>query len=373
MLSQPPPDTRRSLQPLAWLYGIGVGFRNRLYDAHILKQTRHDIPVICVGNITVGGTGKTPHIEYLIELLSTRYKVAVLSRGYKRKTRGYREVTLQSTASEVGDEPLQIKLKYPETLVVVDKNRNRAIERMMALPEEKRPDVILMDDGFQHRSIVPSLSILLVDSKRPVYEDHLLPVGNLREPFSGKNRADMVIVTKCDPEMEPIDFRIYSNGLKLFPYQSLYFTSFDYGNLKPVFAQQGNEDEIDLYDLRKKHVLLVAGIASPEPLVDKLEKKTYNLYSLFFPDHHNFNENDIAAIQEKLNEIEDDDKIIVTTEKDAIRFRSIEQKIPEEMKAMLYYIPVRIKFMEKSEKESFNKKIFHHVRNYKANKRLSEK
>jgi tetraacyldisaccharide 4'-kinase len=370
-MNHPPLYIRRSLLPLSWLYGIGVNLRNKLYDAHILKQKKYDIPVICVGNLTVGGTGKTPHIEYLVKLLSTKYKVCVLSRGYKRKSRGFVEVEPDSGVEEVGDEPLQIKQKFPETLVVVDKNRNKAIEKIMEIPEDKKPDVILMDDGYQHRSVIPSLSILLVDSNRPIFEDKLLPAGNLREPFSEKARASIVLVTKCNPKMRPLDFRIYTNGLDLFPYQSLYFTSFDYGDLKPVFPEFQSE-EIMLDDLRKKHVILVTGIASPQPLIDKLEKKTYNLYPLLFGDHHQFNKKDIETIKKRLNSIDKEDKIIVTTEKDTMRFKTLET-LDDNIKSILYYIPVEVKFIKKSEKESFNKKIHNHVRKYQANKQLSKK
>lgn len=368
---QPPSQIRRSLLPLSWLYGIGVNFRNHLFNSNVLKQRKSSIPVICLGNLTVGGTGKTPHIEYLIQMLSIRYKVAVLSRGYKRKSKGYLEVGTNSTVEEVGDEPLQIKQKYPQTLVIVDKNRNRAIEKMEAMDKETRPDIILMDDGFQHRSVAPSLSILLVDSNRPVYEDKLLPAGNLREPLSGKNRATIILVTKCNPNMQPIDFRIYANGMDLYAYQSLYFTSFEYGNLKPIFPDDNSED-IVLDDLRKKHVLLVTGIASPQPLIDKLERKTYNLYNLSFPDHHDFDEKDIKQIESELEKIEDDDRIIITTEKDAMRLRAVSDLLSESLKEILYYIPIRVKFVDKLEKETFNRKIINHVRNYKANKRVSE-
>lgn len=370
-MDQPPSDIRRSLLPLSFLYGIGVNLRNKLYDSHILKQKKYDIPIICVGNLTVGGTGKTPHIEYLIKLLSSRYKVGVLSRGYKRKSKGFVEVETNSRIEEVGDEPLQIKQKFPDVLVVVDKNRNRAIEKIMEMPENKKPDVILMDDGFQHRSVIPSLSILLVDSNRPVFEDKLLPAGNLREPFSAKMRASIVMVTKCDPHMRPLDFRIYANGLDLFPYQSLYFTSFDYGDLKPVFPECQSQ-EIMLDDLRKKHVILVTGIAAPQPLIDKLERKTYNLYPLLFGDHHQFTKKDIETIKRQLNNIDDDDKIIVTTEKDAIRFKSL-QLTDDDLKSLFYYIPVEVKFIKKSEKDSFHKKIYHHVRSYQTNKPLFKK
>ena len=366
-----PPAIRRSLLPLSWLYGFGVSLRNKLFDAKILKQHKFDIPVICVGNITVGGTGKTPHIEYIIGLLSSRYKVAVLSRGYKRKSKGFRIVDVDSKPQDVGDEPLQIKKKYPDTLVVVDKNRKNAIEKIRSIDAEERPDVILLDDGFQHRHVTPSLSILLVDSNRPVFEDQLLPAGNLREQLRGKDRANMVIVTKCSRDMQPIDFRIYENGLRLFPYQELYFTTFDYGNIMPVFPNLQAEI-LEPDDLRKKHVFLVTGIASPQPLVEKIELKTYNLYPIFFPDHHFFKEEDIEKIKRGMASVDDDDKIVITTEKDAVRLRSL-TFLDEEFKKKLYYIPIEVMFLEKSEKELFNKKINKHVRNYQTNSRLSKK
>lgn len=368
---QPSVKTRRALKPLSWLYGFGVWIHNKLYDWKILKSKKFPIPVICVGNITVGGTGKTPHIEYLIQILSGKYKVAVLSRGYKRKSKGLKQVETSSLASDVGDEPLQIKQKYPDALVVVDKNRCRAIESMLAMDKENKPDVILLDDGFQHRRVQPSFSILLVDSNRPIYQDSLLPAGNLREPVRNVNRASMVVVTKCSKQMQPIDYRIFSNELDLYPYQSLCFTYFEYDNLKPVFGETENED-IQLNDLLKKHVLLVAGIASPQPLVDKLEKKTYNLYTLFFPDHHAFEKTDIEAINNKISEIDDDDIIIVTTEKDAVRFRENEW-VGDKLKQLLYYIPINVNFVRKSEQFLFYKKINNHVRDYQSNSRLPKR
>ena len=254
-MAKDPPKIRRSMLPLAWLYGFGVNFRNKLFDAKLYKQHKFDIPIICVGNITVGGTGKTPHIEYLIELLSPKHKVAVLSRGYKRKSKGFQIVQEDSPAWFAGDEPLQIKRKYPKTLVVVDKNRKNAIERILAMNPSVKPEVILMDDGFQHRRILPSYSILLVDSNRPVFEDELLPAGKLREPLYGKNRANAVIVTKCSRDMQPINYRIYENGLDLYPYQELLFSTFEYGNVVPVFPEMG-EKSMELGDLRKKYVFL---------------------------------------------------------------------------------------------------------------------
>lgn len=369
-MDHPSAEIRRSLSPLAWLYGLGVNFRNALFDRKVLKQVSFDIPVICVGNLTVGGTGKTPHIEYLIRLLSPQFKVAVLSRGYKRKSKGFMVVEGHSKARMVGDEPLQIKQKNPDTLVVVDSDRVNGIRNILSLDKELRPDVILLDDGFQHRYVLPSLSILLVDSNRPIFEDRLLPMGTLREPLRAKERASIVIVTKCDPDMQPIDFRIYTNGLNLFAFQKLYFTSLDYGRIVPLFLElQG--DILQTRDIRKKHVFLIAGIASPQPLVDKLEHVTYNLYTKFFPDHHTFTEKDIQSIQELVDTVDDPNKIILTTEKDAVRLRELPY-LDETMKRMLYYIPIRITFVDEQEQEQFNHNILEHVRNYQTDSRLSQ-
>lgn len=365
-----PSHINKSLLPLSWLYEMGVNFRNKLFDTGILKQKKYDIPIICVGNLTVGGTGKTPHIEYLIEMLSSRYKVAVLSRGYKRKSKGFTIVDENSNPMYVGDEPLQIKQKHPDTLVVVDKKRTHAIDKILTIDKSERPDVILLDDGFQHRYVQPSLSILLVDSNRPVFEDKSLPAGRLREPIKGKSRANIVLVTKCSRNMQPIDFRIFANGMDLFPYQALYFTKFDYKDAKPVYSEH-SRPEFSLNDLRKKHVLLIAGIASPQPLAKKLEKYTYNLHTAFFPDHHSFTEKDIRNIQEQFNAIDDDDKMILTTEKDAVRLKGL--SLPEELKKALYFLPIEVTFVYKEEKESFTKKIQNHVRSYQTNSRLSKR
>ncbi|MCE5206215.1 MAG: tetraacyldisaccharide 4'-kinase [Porphyromonadaceae bacterium] len=364
-MDKPTVEIHRAMLPLSWLYGIGVNFRNWLFNKKILKQHVFDIPIICVGNITVGGTGKTPHIEYLIRLLTPRYKVAVLSRGYKRKSKGFLIVDSDSKVQDVGDEPLQIKQKFPDTLVVVDKDRVSGIKKILSIEKTERPDVILLDDGFQHRHVLPSLSILLVDSNRPVFEDKLLPAGRQREPLKGKDRASIVLVTKCDPDMQPIDFRIYTNGLELFPYQRLYFTTFDYDSVKPVFPDMQLEP-ILLNELRKKHLFLITGIASPAPLVDKLEHKTYNLYTKFFSDHHLFTKEDVQSIRQMVESVDDDNKMIITTEKDATRFRALPY-LDDELKKILYYIPVRVTFVDDTERNAFNHKILEHVRNHQTN------
>lgn len=215
------------LWPLSVLYGIGVSIRNRLFNLGILKTQEFDIPIICVGNITVGGTGKTPHTESLINELKNDYRVACLSRGYKRKTSGFVLATANSTANDIGDEPMQIKAKFPEITVAVDANRVRGIKKLMQLPE--KPEVIILDDGFQHRYVKADINIMLIDYNRPIYEDHLLPLGRLRESIHAKDRANYIIVTKCPQNISPIEKRIILKHLNLKAYQQLLFSSMKYG------------------------------------------------------------------------------------------------------------------------------------------------
>ena len=357
---------RKLLLPFSWLYGIVVNIRNWMYDRKILKQYKYNIPVICVGNITVGGTGKTPHIEYLIKLLSDNYKVGVLSRGYKRKSKGFKVVNVESRPEDAGDEPLQIKQKYPHAFVYVDKDRKGAIERILSFDKDQRPDVILLDDGYQHRRVQPSLSVLLVDSNRPIHEDLFLPAGNLRDSFRSRHRASIVIVTKNRKDMSPIEFRICETNLDLFPFQKLYFSSFDYGMLHPVFP---NSDFIstEAIDLKAQNVLMVTGIAVPGPLREYLSDKVLSIKELSFPDHHNFNKKDIELISDAFLGIElPKDKIIITTEKDATRLKALNY-IDEDIKKKMYYIPIEVVFLKNKDKESFNKKIIKHVRNYQTN------
>ena len=216
---------REWLLPIAWLYGIGVRIRNWLFDTNILKSKSYDIPVISVGNITVGGTGKTPHTEYLIRLLEKRVKVAVLSRGYKRKSKGFVLATADTPMQDIGDEPFQMKEKFPNIYVAVDKDRRHGIEKLCDGQTAPGTGVVLLDDAFQHRYVKPGLNILLVDYHRLICDDKLLPAGRLREPQAGKDRANIVIVTKCPPDIKPMGFRVIKKNLKLFPYQALYFST----------------------------------------------------------------------------------------------------------------------------------------------------
>ena len=256
------------LLPVAWLYGIGVRIRNELFEMGILKSKSYDIPVISVGNITVGGTGKTPHTEYLIRLLRKKHKVAVLSRGYKRKSKGFILATSETSMPAIGDEPYQMKQKFPDVYVAVDKNRRRGIERLCDEQIAPGTEVILLDDAFQHRYVKPGINILLVDYHRLICDDKLLPAGRLREPKEGKDRANIVIVTKCPEDIKPMGFRVISKALKLYPYQKLFFSTLKYSRLIPLFG----EEEYSLDELLPhKHVLLLTGIASPEQMKMDLE------------------------------------------------------------------------------------------------------
>ena len=360
---------RKLLAPLGIFYRMAVALRNNLYDWGVLKSNRYDVPVISIGNITVGGTGKTPHTEYLIRLLRKDYKIAVISRGYKRKTKKLVLATPQSTAGEVGDEPLQIKRKFPDVIVVADGNRRRAIEFLTReMPTEERPNIILLDDAFQHRRVTPTLSILLIDSNRLIYEDRLLPAGNLREPIHSKARANIVIVTKCSEKLKPIDYRLITKNLDLYPYQTLFFTAHKYGDLKPVFGDAGLSD-IPLPNIKNyDDILLVTGIATPEFLQKRMNKLSKRVTSISFPDHHIFKDRELKQIEEAFDRMEGEKRLIVVTEKDAMRLTD-HKGISENLKSHLYYIPIEIDFTQ-NRVALFEKKIRDHISNLRGDKIL---
>ena len=350
------------LIPLSWLYGIGVGFRNQLFNIGLLKQHDYDIPIISVGNITVGGAGKTPHVEYLIRLLKDKVKVAVLSRGYKRKTHGYVLANDSSTVTDIGDEPYQMKQKYQDVHIAVDKKRVDGIAHITGDAETNDTDVILLDDAFQHRYVKPGINILLVDYHRLIIYDKLLPAGRLREPQSGKDRADIVIITKCPKDLKPMEFRVLTKAMNLYPYQSLYFTTIEYESLTPLFAKE--KSTIEKEALEDKHVMLITGIASPKQIIIDLKPHVKEMTTLAFSDHHQFKSKDIMKINETFNAIKGE-KIIVTTEKDATRLEQLDG-LSEEVKQNLYVLPIKVKFMINQEEE-FNDKIIDYVRKNSRN------
>lgn len=362
---------QKSLYPLSFLYGLGVSLRNKMFDWGILRSKSYDIPVICIGNITVGGTGKTPHTEYLIKLLKKEFKVAVLSRGYKRKSKGFVLATPTSSANEIGDEPYQIKQKFPEIAVSVDKDRCHGIETLCDNKKESELGVILLDDAFQHRYVNPGMNILLVDFNRLICDDALLPAGRLREPLSGKNRANIVIVTKCPRLMKPMDFRIITKRLDLYPYQQLYFTSYKYGNLTPIFSGS-NIRKRSLAQIEKnENILLLTGIASPKQLLQDLERYSSHITPLTFADHHEFTENDLKTLKETFDNLSGEKKIIITTEKDAARLTQF-TNLDETIQKNIFALPIEVKFLLNQE-DAFNQNIIEYVRKNKRNSKLSER
>ncbi|HBF88973.1 MAG TPA: tetraacyldisaccharide 4'-kinase [Bacteroidales bacterium] len=353
------------LYPFSIIYGTIVSFRNFLFNANILKTEEFDIPVISVGNITVGGTGKTPHTEYLIKLLSEKLNVAVLSRGYKRKSKGFVFASPQSTIFDIGDEPKQIKQNFKDVDVAVCESRVKGINRLSNDENRKNLNVILLDDAYQHRYVKPGLSILLIDYYRPINEDHLLPYGSLRENQHEKSRANIIIVSKTPKNIKPIERRIIEKNLALFPYQSLYFTSLNYGELKSVFESSQLVDLNDNY-----HILLVTGIANPLPLKNHLAEYSKNIFHLQYRDHHAFSPADFEKIQSTFNEIKSDKKIIITTQKDGMRIQDL--KGHENLKSLpIFYIPIEIEFLNQ-DKITFNNQIIDYItKNKRVNKSIS--
>ena len=358
----------KKLLPLSWLYGLVVKCRNMLFDMNILKSKSYSTPVIAVGNITVGGTGKTPHVEYLIRLLKDQFNVAMLSRGYKRKSSGYVLAATDTKMEKIGDEPYQIKQKYPKVTVAVDAKRTRGIEHLIHDNETKETDVILLDDAFQHRYVKPGVNILLVDYHRPIIFDKLLPAGRLREPLKGKSRADIVIVTKCPKDLKPMDFRVLTKQMNLYPYQQLFFTTLDYDRLKKVFPT-AKDAQLSLEDLTDYHVLLLTGIASPKQIFYDVKPHAKSVKTLAYGDHHVFKHKDIHHINETFANMPSP-KIIITTEKDMVRLETTEG-LSDEVRNNLFVLPVRISFMLEGE-ATFNENIIGYVRKNSRNSILAK-
>lgn len=356
------------LIPLSFLYGIGVWLRNRLFDWGILHSEQYSIPVICIGNLSVGGTGKTPHTEYIIRLLKDKYRIAVLSRGYKRQTSGFILADSESSSLEIGDEPFQMKSKFPDILVAVDANRRRGIQTLLSLPEKEKPEVILLDDAYQHRYVRPSLSIVLSDYHRLFYHDRLMPAGRLREPISHINRTDIVVVTKCDENMKPIDYRIIGKNMKLRAHQSLFFTSIVYGEIKPVFPVEARP--LSLKDIRREDdILLISGIAAPVPFIREVEKYSDKVLPMVFPDHHIFGKSDFKKLDTVFKDMTSPRKLILVTEKDAARLKN-SPLVPEKWKKSLYYLPIVIRFCNG---QRFDETIKKHIITFRKNNIINKK
>jgi tetraacyldisaccharide 4'-kinase len=361
---------RRSifLYPFSLMYGLITGIRNFLYNTGIIESTEFQIPVICVGNLAVGGTGKTPHTEYLVGLLKQEFNVAVLSRGYKRKTRGFLLASETSTADDIGDEPLQISRKFTELTVAVDRNRVHGVREIMK--EKPEINVIILDDGFQHRSITPGYSILLSTYDNLMINDHLLPYGNLRESVINMRRADIILITRSPESLSAIQRRITVKDINKALYQNLYFTSVTYGKPLPVFESKDAGDDIfPNIQVKNTGIVLVTGIADPGPLTEYLREKVGELINISFGDHHRYNNNDIEKIKDAWGSLKSSVKYLITTEKDAVRLREF-ANIAEPFRSAFYYIPVGIHFLN-DDREEFDNLITEYVRKNKQNNRIS--
>ena len=330
---------RKLLFPFSILYGVIMSIRNFLFDAGFLKSYSFDLPIIAVGNLSVGGTGKTPQIEYLIRLLSEKYKIATLSRGYKRQSKGFILAQVDSNARLLGDEPFQFFEKFPSIQVAVDADRKNGIEQLLSLPQ--KPEVILLDDAFQHRKVKAGFYIVLTSYGDLYWYDFMLPTGNLRETRSGAKRADVIIVTKCPFDLSLDRQNDIRKELKLAGNQQLYFTFIAYDTF--IY---GESRKINIDKIQSVAKVLVTGIAKPEPFFTYL--KNSNDVCLSFPDHHNFTEKDILEIKNSAQ-----NNIIITTEKDYMRLKG---SLPSEQ---LFYLPIKSAFI--SEKENFEKTIIDYV------------
>ena len=354
------------LLPLSWLYGLGVRLRNWMFDIGLKKSRSFDIPVISVGNITVGGSGKTPHVEYLINLLHEKFRVAVLSRGYKRKSSGYLLADKDTTMPEIGDEPFQMKSKYKDIYVAVDKNRCHGIDRLTTDEATKDVDAILLDDAYQHRYVKPGINILLIDYHRLIIYDKLLPAGRMREPKEGTSRADIVIITKCPKDLKPMEFRVLTRAMSLFPYQALFFTTLVYKDLKGVF----NDKSMPLSAISPSTaIMLLTGIASPQQMTVDLQNYGSQIVPLSFPDHHAFTGKDIERINSTFDSLPQP-RIIITTEKDRSRLLGVDG-LSDNVKNNIYALPIEVKFMLDGEKR-FNHKIISYVRKNSRNSILAK-
>ncbi len=328
------------LFPFAVLYGLITSIRNFLFDTGILKSTSFDIPVIAVGNLSVGGTGKTPQIEYLIRLLSDKYKVATLSRGYKRKSEGFVLADSTSNAEILGDEPFQFYQKFPNIQVAVDANRTNGITQLLS--QKNKPEIILLDDAYQHRKVKAGFYILLTSYDDLYADDFMLPTGNLRESRSGANRANIIVVTKCPKDLSEQSQEEIRLKLNLNCSQQIYFTFIDYDD-----AIFGKEEKITVDVIKNESKILLAGIAKPAPFFEYL--KNENDGCLTFPDHHHFSDADLDEIQNKAK-----NKKIITTEKDYVRLKD------SKLVSQLYYLPIKSTFI--NQHQNFDATILEYVK-----------
>jgi tetraacyldisaccharide 4'-kinase len=341
---------RKIAFPLSYIYKWIISFRNYLYDNQVLKSVKFDIPVIIVGNLSVGGTGKTPQIEYLIRLLSKKYNVVVLSRGYKRKSKGFIMANKTSNAQIIGDEPFQYFQKFKNITVCVDTDRVHGVQQIINL--KPKTEVILLDDAFQHRKIKGGLNILLTPFDNLYTDDYFLPSGNLRESAKGADRAQLIVVTKCPEKISEYEqFKIIEK-LKPKENQNVFFTSINYSTILK------GKHKLPINELEGGEILLVTGIENPYPLLHYLEGKKIKYKHLKFRDHHHFSDKDVVNIKNEFNKINSNKKVVLTTEKDYVR---IFAKLPK-----AYYISIKITFI--NHKLDFDNRIINYVESSTRNR-----
>ncbi|CAN5187858.1 tetraacyldisaccharide 4'-kinase [soil metagenome] len=338
--------------PITFIYSSVVRGRNWLFDNGYYKSIQFDLPVINVGNLSYGGTGKTPHIEYLIKLITPHFHVATLSRGYMRKTKGYFAATSKTTPEQVGDEPQLIKWKYPQVGVSVGEDRVMAVPQLLA--DWPATEVLLLDDAFQHRAIDPGLNILLTDYNNLYTRDELIPAGSLREPIGGAERAQFIVVTKCPPSITPLQKEAIRKELKPLPSQKLFFSYLQYG---PAYYLLNPEQKLSQGP--DMEIIMLAGIANPQPLEEYLTPRFKKVHALEYPDHHAYTANDAEAIVTGFNNLESTQKAIITTEKDAVRLHTyrqwfIERKIP------IFVQPMQVEFFAE-DKALFDREILNYL------------
>ncbi|MEO5642744.1 MAG: tetraacyldisaccharide 4'-kinase [Bacteroidia bacterium] len=364
------------LQLLAWpislLYGLAVVIRNKLFDLGIFPQTEiKEIGLIGVGNLTVGGTGKTPHVEYIVRLLHPKYKVGTLSRGYGRKTRGFLVATKEATTVEIGDEPKQFRHRFADEIpVAVDAKRVHGVKKLVA--NFPALQVVILDDVFQHRRIKPGLQIMLTDYGRLFYKDHLLPTGLLREPKSGAGRADIIVVTKTPDFFSPLERKLIIKEIKPQPYQKVYFSKIVYGEFIPFGNIPANEIVTKETCFSEKYsVILLTGIANSHSLEYFLKDKVKEVIPHRFKDHHEFLASDLLRLKEIFDEAKGENKIILTTEKDAMRLQK--PGLADYLGNLpVYYVPIEVAFQDQDEID-FNQQINDYVRPHSVNRKIHKR
>ena len=328
-------------------YYLTLKLRNRLYDKGHKKTYSFDVPIISIGNVAVGGTGKTPMTEMAIRILKDRCRVAVVSAGYKRHSKGFLLVSASDTARNVGDEPLQIKRKFPDAIVAVDSKRERAVRQLLAMPEDVRPEVILLDDGLQYRRLGHSKDIIMEEYGRPAFKDQLLPLGRLRDDPAQIKRADAVVVTKCPDYLDEWERGKMRSGSRLRPEQPIFFSKIKYCPAKAVFPADGDRRYI-----YSKEVYLFTGIADDRQLVLHLTDSYDTIYHKKYGDHHAYSSMDIRSLYSVAKR--NPRVLLLTTEKDAQRLATL-SKVPDEVRRRLFYIPVEMEMLTSGEADAFEK------------------